>query len=285
MPDHNTPSDAVRISGDDIVAEILRGLGSGEFSMGRVRFLPSVFHVYLHPDDYQLLRPLLPAVTEQLRATLRRRMDELNRRSRRPGWTRFVGLDAPEPVEYRIQDSDWTLQFHEDLEERLNRGDLEIDWKYASETRNDLEGEMTRPVRAFQDESTARVEKPEIPRPTAVLRYSAKDGSRQTFVVARDEIAVGRGGAGVWVDLRLDAPLDVSREHCRIRRDASGRYWLRDLSRLGTRVNGTPVPPSLDPNGSGRDLAREVELPEGAVIDLAGVFTLTFSNSGGRERP
>lgn len=249
--------------------------------MGRVRFLPSVFHVYLHSDDYHLLRPLLPAVTNQLRATLRQRMEELNRRSRRPAWTRLVGFDSPEPVEYRIQDSDWTLQFHEDLEGTLKPGDLEIDWKYASEARTDLEGEMTRPVRPLPDDSTARVERPEPARATAVLRYSGKDGSQQTFRIARDEIAVGRGGTGVWVDLRIDAPLDVSREHCRIRRDGSGRYWLRDLSRLGTKVNGVQVPPSLDPDGSGRDLAREVELHDGAVIDLAGVFTLTFGNGGG----
>jgi pSer/pThr/pTyr-binding forkhead associated (FHA) protein len=81
------------------------------------------------------------------------------------------------------------------------------------------------------------------------------------------------------VDLKLEGPADVSREHCRIRRDAgTGTFFIRDLSQFGTTVNGTPIPKSVDQVEGGEkvDRNREALLPSPARITLADVCTLEF---------
>jgi len=94
-----------------------------------------------------------------------------------------------------------------------------------------------------------------------------------------DEIVVGRGGKAVWVDLKLEGPADISREHCRIRRDPkSGTFFIKDLSQFGTKVNGESIPNSVDriEGGDKVDRNREVPLPSPAKITLADVCTLEF---------
>ena len=81
-------------------------------------------------------------------------------------------------------------------------------------------------------------------------------------------MVIGRGGKSFWVDVKLNAPPDVSREHCRIRRDDSnGRFYIRDVSQYGTVVNGTRIP---------SDNNIEVPLPERCRITLADVVDLEF---------
>ena len=54
------------------------------------------------------------------------------------------------------------------------------------------------------------------------------------------------------MDLKLKAKKDVSREHLQIRRDpASGHFFIKDLSTLGTTVNGKRVP-AQHPTGQWR---------------------------------
>ena len=79
--------------------------------------------------------------------------------------------------------------------------------------------------------------------------------------MTKDQIVVGRGGRDYWTDLKLDTLPDVSREHFRLRRDpASGKFFLKDLSRLGTTINGEKAPSSIEfSDGEKRD--RNVEAP------------------------
>ncbi len=101
----------------------------------------------------------------------------------------------------------------------------------------------------------------------------------KTFVMTSEEIVIGRGGKAVWVDLKLEGPADVSREHCRIRRDPkTGTFFIRDLSQFGTTVNGASIPNSVErvEGGEKVDRNREVLLPSPARITLADVCTLEF---------
>jgi hypothetical protein len=72
--------------------------------------------------------------------------------------------------------------------------------------------------------------------------------------------------------------VDVSREHLRIRRDAqSNRFFIADLSMLGTTVNGNTVPRGYEEaDGVRRETGVEAELPAGARIALAGIVHLDF---------
>ena len=91
----------------------------------------------------------------------------------------------------------------------------------------------------------------------------------------------GRGGRDYWTDIKLETLPDVSREHFRLRRDpASGQFFLKDLSRLGTTINGEKAPSSVDfSNGEKRDLNVEVPVPAQARIGLAGVVFLDFQST------
>ena len=81
------------------------------------------------------------------------------------------------------------------------------------------------------------------------------------------------------MDLKIEGPADVSREHCRIRRDpATGKFSIKDVSQYGTTVNGEPIPSSLERSPTGEKIDRNLELPlpPSAKIGLAGVFFLEF---------
>ena len=80
------------------------------------------------------------------------------------------------------------------------------------------------------------------------------------------------------MDVKLDTSADVSREHLRLRRDeATSQFFLKDLSSLGTTVDGAPVPSSIEVvEGRKRDKGVEVPLPARARIGLANVIVLEF---------
>ena len=72
--------------------------------------------------------------------------------------------------------------------------------------------------------------------------------------MTKDEIVIGREAPDVWVDLSLDTSLDVSREHARLQRTPEGTFRIKDLSKLGTTVNGVPL--AAQPGGRRRRRAR-----------------------------
>lgn len=111
----------------------------------------------------------------------------------------------------------------------------------------------------------------------AVIRYRDNDGDH-VFEMAKPDIVVGRGGTGVRVDIKLNTLPDVSREHLRIKRDeASGEFYLKDVSTLGTTINGRAVPPAMETIGDKRmDKDTWVSLPKQSRIGLAGAVVMEF---------
>jgi len=91
-------------------------------------------------------------------------------------------------------------------------------------------------------------------------------------------VTIGRGGASFLVDVKVASSADVSREHARIRRDPeTGRFFLIDLSTLGTTLNGRHVPRGYDEvDGTKRENGVETPLPDQARIGLAETVYLDF---------
>ena len=120
--------------------------------------------------------------------------------------------------------------------------------------------------------------------PVATLTYADQDGPH-VFAMEKDRIVIGRGGVGYWVDVKLHAAPDVSREHLRIRRDPqSGAFFVKDLSSFGTTLDGVPVPKSVEVVGDQkRDHDIEVPLPERARLVLAGLVTIEFQRTPPRR--
>jgi FHA domain len=131
-------------------------------------------------------------------------------------------------------------------------------------------GAATVPVAAAVESAT----------PPAFARILYQDDrGKHTFLMTKDEIVIGRQAPDVWADLSLDTSLDVSREHARLQRTPQGAFRIKDLSKLGTTVNGALLPRSLETaDGGVRDLDRWVDLPGRARIGLAGVVYLDFES-------
>jgi hypothetical protein len=102
-----------------------------------------------------------------------------------------------------------------------------------------------------------------------------------SYDIARDSVTVGRGGLAYRVDVRVEASADVSREHMRLRRDpATGRFFVVDLSSLGTSVDGRRVPRGFDEaDGAKRENGTETALGDRARIGLADTVFLDFEAS------
>ena len=284
------PTISRQITGDDIIAEILRNAEQGIFKIRYTALMPSIYNVYLHASDYDTIKPVLPALTAEARAALIERLEQLNRTARPSAIARTLGFDSGKHVEFKILDPDWTIEFHPDIEERLAKGDIEIYSELASAQRPEFgEGAMTRHVTkrlASGATSSERAPASEVtvrapvrgPSPAyAFIRYEDSEGSHE-FAVTKNQVVIGRGGKSFWVDLKLVAPPDISREHCRIRRDAAtGKFFLKDLSQFGTTIDGKRVPGSLDTqDGQDRDRNIETAIPPRAVIGLADTIFLNF---------
>jgi hypothetical protein len=118
---------------------------------------------------------------------------------------------------------------------------------------------------------------PPIP---ALARIVYEDSAGQhSYDVTKDSVTIGRGGVTYPVDIKIASSVDVSREHARIRRDAkTGRFFVIDLSSLGTTLNGRHVPRGYEEvDGSKRENGVETPLPEQARIGLAETVYLNFS--------
>ena len=279
-----TRSAASQITGDDIISELIRNADAGWFKVRYTILVPCIFNVYLHPRDYELIQPIAELLREEAVRALREHLSDLNKplNARRFG-KRFGSAGEPRP-EYKILEKQWVIQFHGDQEERLRPGEIEIYSELGSARPKDFgAGAMTtfitrHPAGGSVSGNSDGADQASARAVLARMRYRDA-GMDKTFVMTSEEIVVGRGGKAVWVDLKLEGPADVSREHCRIRRDPeTGTFFIRDLSQFGTTVNGTPIPKSVDQVEGGEkvDRNREALLPSPARITLADVCTLEF---------
>jgi hypothetical protein len=282
-----TKSVASQITGDDIISELIRNADAGAFKVRYTILVPCIFNVYLHPRDYELIQPIAELIQEEAVRALKEHLSDLNKpRTPRPFGKRFGSAGEPRP-EYKILEKQWVIQFHGDQEERLRSGEIEIYSELGSARPKDFgAGAMTtfitrhRAGDAVTVAGSSEDAHHQVPARAVLAKVRYRDsGMDKTFVMTSEEIVIGRGGKAVWVDLKLEGPADVSREHCRIRRDPkTGTFFIRDLSQFGTTVNGTSIPNSVErvEGGEKVDRNREVLLPSPARITLADVCTLEF---------
>jgi hypothetical protein len=278
-------SAANQITGDDIISELIRNADAGWFKVRYTVLVPCIFNVYLHPRDYDLIQPIADLIREEAVRALKEHLSGLNKpRNPRPFGKRFGSAGEPRP-EYKILEKQWVIQFHGDQEERLRPGEIEIYSELGSARPKEFgAGAMTTFITRHPAGDSGTVAgnnegaPPQVRAVLARLRYR-DSGMDKTFVMTSEEIVIGRGGKAVWVDLKLEGPADISREHCRIRRDPKTKtFFIRDLSQFGTTVNGNPIPNSVEriEGGETVDRNREVLLPSTAKITLADVCTLEF---------
>ncbi|HTS61179.1 MAG TPA: FHA domain-containing protein [Candidatus Acidoferrales bacterium] len=279
------PATASPATAREVILEIVRNMRDGLEPLHYSTLPPAIFHVYLHPDDMDRLRGILPRILDEARRALDAELEALNRAS----LAEKLKLARRNLPKISPPEGGWQIHIVENTEEECVAGDILISSELALPAKDEFgSGSMTKRIatrRLGGVESTKQSYEPANAAPApagavAVIEYEDNNG-RHTFHMTKDEIVVGRGGRDYWTDIKLDTLPDVSREHCRLRRDpASGQFFLKDLSRLGTTIDGAPAPSSLEFDGAAkRDLNREAPVPPKARIGLAGVVFLDFRST------
>jgi hypothetical protein len=266
----------------EIIIEIVRNMREGLEPLRYSALPPSIYHVYVHADDLDRLRGILPRVIDEARQALDAELDTLNRASFAD---RMKIKRTPEP-KITAPEGGWQIQILENTEEDSKPGDILIHSELGLPAKPQFgAGSMTKRIATRRLGGATSTQQSYQPGPAqssafAVIEYQDNSG-RQTYRMTKDEIVVGRGGRDYWTDLKLDTLPDVSREHFRLRRDpADGKFYLKDLSSLGTTINGQAAPSSVEiVDGDRRDRNLETPVPETARIGLAGVVFLDFRST------
>jgi FHA domain len=265
----------------EVILEIVRNMREGLEPLRYTALPPAIYHVYLHPEDLDRLRGILPRVIEEARRALDEELETLNRGS----FAERLVKRPPEP-KIAVPEGGWQIQILENTEEEVKPGDIVIHSELGLPAKPEFgAGSMTKRIATRRmggatSSSQTYQQGPPQSAAYAVIEYQDNSG-RQTYRMTKDEIVVGRGGRDYWTDLKLDTLPDVSREHFRLRRDpASGKFYLKDLSSLGTTINGQAAPSSVEiVNGDRHDRNLETPVPDNARIGLAGVVFLDFRST------
>jgi len=262
----------------DVIAAVIENMRRNLEPLRYSTLAPSRYVVYLHPAEYARLEAILPLLREQTTRALAEELESLNRRSVVQRYAeRVVGRHQP-PVESAA--GEWHVEFLPDPDGDLAEGALLIDSDLRLPHNPELGGDRTRRITTVHLEQRVTTRQRTIPDiPTAsppaahvLARITHDDETgHHEFDVVKDSVTIGRGGVTYPVDIRIVSSADVSREHARVRRDGqTGRFFLVDLSSLGTTLNGRHVPRGYDDaNGSKRENGVDTPLPDQARIGLA----------------
>jgi hypothetical protein len=276
----------------------------------------SVYHVYLHPRDFEAIEPIAPRIVEQVQRALTTEVESFNARLGQKA-TRVLNrllkrIDPFAPIE--IPPAGWDVYILPDPDGALKPGELGIVSTLSLARAAEYEGTpTTRIVKSVvasgrrtetsseiaKDAATPMVSAPASPVATGISRSapitslpdSLSDSTERArliyedeqgphvFSMRKDSLSVGRGGSAAWVDVQVIANAKVSREHFRIRRDPAGRFYIQDVSSWGTSVNGEPVPPPIKSDQGVLQPGPERELPLEARIALADAMEIRFEAS------
>jgi hypothetical protein len=272
-------------TGRAIILEIVRSMEANLEPLLFSTIAPARYYVYLHPGDYERLEGIVPLIVDQAKRALDEEVRKWNESARGRSPLKWVRGEAPvKPIE-PLQEG-WDIRFEPDADDEMAPGDIAVACELMLPPQTDYAGSRTKRVTTLRHGDETRRREQVAPAPTAeptggtvyaTLTYEDRRG-KQRVAITKTQLVIGRGGVGYWVDVKIDSSPDVSREHIRLRLDeASGQFFIKDLSTLGTTIDGAPVPTSVEViEGRKRDKGVEVPLPPRARIGLAGTVFLDF---------
>lgn len=267
----------------DLIVAVLENMRRYQEPLMYSVIAPSRYLIYLHPSEFARLEGILPLLREQTIRGLADEVDKLNRRSTMQRYAQRLIGRAPLPVESAT--GDWQVEFLEDPDGDVAEGAFVIDSELRAPQGPELgAGSRTRRITTVHFGSRVTTRQHAVTRPAApVARVLARvthddESGHHEYDIAKASVTIGRGGASFLVDIKVISSADVSREHARIRRDPeTGRFFLIDLSTLGTTLNGRHVPRGYDEvDGTKRENGVETPLPDQARIGLAETVYLDF---------
>jgi hypothetical protein len=284
MPSHKTePAKPSRRQARDIIDAVVENMRQNLERLKYSTLAPSRYTVYVHPAEYARLEGIVPIVQEQTIRALTDELQKLNAGSGVRKWTRRFVRDSEPAISNAAE---WQVEFLADPDGDMDEGDLLVDSELVLPASPDLGvGERTRRITTVHSGQRTTMKEQTVSRPqstsaaTILARVEYDDDSgHHSYDVVKDSLTIGRGGIAYPVDIRIASSPDVSREHARIRRDANAdRFFLIDLSSLGTTLNGRHVPRGYDDvDGTKRENGVETALPDTGKIGLADTVFLEF---------
>lgn len=257
---------------------------------------PAIFHVYLHPGDFDRIEGIVPRLVSELQQALSDEVRRINQGREKSGGvlSRLIAQAEAPPIE--VPPGGWEVQVNADRNGTLQPGELGIDSMLPLPPPLEFGGPATtRIVKSVLNDtgrSSTTIEitppaagtapSPEIDlRERATLSYDDEQGHHD-FSMCKDTVSIGRGGSSVWVDVQVFTSAKVSREHCRLRRDRSGRFYIQDASSWGTSVDGVPVPAAVKSADGVLRPGAEREIVSPARIELADALVITFAATARR---
>ncbi|MGI9075370.1 MAG: FHA domain-containing protein [Bryobacteraceae bacterium] len=278
--------DTVRVTPEAIISFILEEMEAGLCPSYYSNLVPSVYDVYLYGEDLERLRPLEQRMREEAVGALGEKLAALNKAAARKPKLALTGSKKGAKRYETL--GEWAVAFYENTDDDARENPLVIHSTFPLNAQaEDRVGTLTERVSKRRADgqtlttSTERSGDIDTRRAMGIvyanLSYTDDSGAH-TYQMTKDLIKIGRGAEDRWVDLKLNSKKDVSREHVQIRRDpATGQLFIKDLSSLGTTVDGKRVLPSIQQvNGEDVDRNIEVPLPSKARIGLAGVLFMDF---------
>jgi hypothetical protein len=252
---------------------------------------PTIFYVYLHPADFDRIEGIVPRLVSELQQALSDEVRKINLGREKSGGvlSRLIAQAEAPPIE--VPPAGWEVHVNADRNGTLQPGQLGIDSMLPLPPPLEFGGPATtRIVKSVVSEtgrSSTMIEVtpqgaggthiPDVDlRERASLVYDDDQGHHE-FSMCKDTLSVGRGGSSVWVDVQVFASSKVSREHCRLRRERSGRFFIQDASSWGTSVNGVPIPPAVKGADGVLEPGAEREIVSPARIELAGALVIHFT--------
>ena len=259
-----------KATGRDIILAILENMRESMEPLLYSTVAPSIYDVYLHPDDHERLAGIFARIREEAKTALNQDLGR-SRKSRPllPG----LRKDLPK---VEAAEGDWYISFHKDENQELAAGDILVDslltlpkqqeFGAGGKTQRTVtlrsDGE-TRKLRTFQEDAAGK-EAVALAR----LVYQDKNGQRQEFLMTAREISIGRGGRTEYCDLQLEGPVDISRQHFYLRKvEETREFFIQDVSKFGTTVDG-----------KGIEHKQWVRLPDKARIGLADKMVIEFES-------
>ncbi len=279
-------SEVPPVTGNRITEAVVREMAEGGEPLSKAILVPSVFRVYVHPRDWDRLYPILHELRADVESELEAALARLNKRLR----SLPVRYGFKKAKEYRRVKDYWQVDLYPNRDEDCPAGEFLIVSDFPEPPRAvELEGgETVRATRYATVSGTAgeRLDPARHAETVYAQIWFTDELGRRSYLMTRNEVHIGRGGVGRWVDLeiRIELP-DISREHAIIRRTANGGFEIKDLSKFGTTVNGAAVPQSkVVENGAEVDKSIWAPLAAPARIVLAGKFDLDFQPVGSTPR-
>ena len=210
------------MTGNGITEALAREVGAGSEPLARSVLVPSVFRVYLHPNDWERLYPIL----HELRADAEEELDLALARLNKAAESLLARSGFRKAKPHRRVKDFWQIDFYANRDEDCAAGEFIIYSDFPEPPRaGELEGSETVRATKYQPssggaETTGQALEPSRRTESAFaqIRFTDELG-RRSYLMTQNEVHIGRGGLGRWIDLELKTEIpDVSREHAIIRR-------------------------------------------------------------------